>query len=351
MDGESRRYIKFSQRVNAFPSLKTQVLTVEVFQNQRRQHNKWHRKYLQDMPCFSCSDGSLSCSRFPKRLPPPKGYIWTTPWHPCLTQLSPCDENGWTYSTTFDQLFRSDNISGVARPTDCVRRRRWVRVLQEAFIPFEWKGERLGVSLIEPPNLTEQKCIEISTQDPLPMHLVPVGATYAAVVKRAPKEHLFIHAMLSKGDMLVRVNDVEVAHLPFHEIAVALETAFSSASTCMLHFAAAGGKILIHSCSHAAKKRNLRPGFQLVGINGRSVKHLRLVDVESTLRKSPRDSCVLYFQEVGAIEPPFERVHLSLLTVREKTFAPSNCTAPKPIGGTHNWLLRSRMGALFASSG
>ncbi|ETV73723.1 hypothetical protein, variant [Aphanomyces astaci] len=367
MDADARRVVKFAQRLNALPLLKKQVLVVEVFQNQRRRDHKWHRKYLGDIPTFSCRDGSISCDRFPKHLPPPPGYVWSDRWRPCLT--GPCDENGWAYAAAFDHLVHVHDTSTSARDSDCVRRRRWVRTLECSLLAFPWKGERLGVSLVEPPDLARQKCVQVLSMTPLPMYLLPVGATRAAAVKYVSKEDLRAHAVLSKGDLLLRVNDVDVSAMPFHDVVSALEAAFEAGSMCFLRFAAASGHIRIHAVTRAARKCNLAPGFRLVGLNGRSVKHLRLLDVECILRQAPRNACVLHFHQTDndqhRLPPPFVVVHRNVLSVKERALL-----SPRPRGSattvfgwgacsatttttsaSHKWLsLGSRVSALFALS-
>ncbi|RQM30199.1 hypothetical protein B5M09_000293 [Aphanomyces astaci] len=305
-----------------FLSMSLQVLVVEVFQNQRRRDHKWHRKYLGDIPTFSCRDGSISCDRFPKHLPPPPGYVWSD-------------------------------------------RRRSILVRRACF--FQWF--RVGVSLVEPPDLARQKCVQVLSMTPLPMYLLPVGATRAAAVKYVSKEDLRAHAVLSKGDLLLRVNDVDVSAMPFHDVVSALEAAFEAGSMCFLRFAAASGHIRIHAVTRAARKCNLAPGFRLVGLNGRSVKHLRLLDVECILRQAPRNACVLHFHQTDndqhRLPPPFVVVHRNVLSVKERALL-----SPRPRGSattvfgwgacsatttttsaSHKWLsLGSRVSALFALS-
>ncbi|RHY53655.1 hypothetical protein DYB38_000077 [Aphanomyces astaci] len=323
-----------------FLSMSLQVLVVEVFQNQRRHDHKWHRKYLVDIPTFSCRDGSISCDRFPKHLAPPPGYVWSDRWRPCLT--GPCDENGWVYAAAFDHLVHAHDTSASSRDR---------------------------VSLVEPPDLTRQKCVQVHSMTPLPMHLLPVGATHAAAVKYVSKENLRVHAVLSKGDLLLRVNDVDVSAMPFHDVVSALEAAFEAGSMCFLRFAAASGHIRIHTVTRAARKCNLAPGFRLVGLNGRSVKHLRLLDVECILRQAPRNACVLHFHQTDndqhRLPPPFVVVHRNVLSVKERALL-----SPRPRGSattvfgwgacsatttttsaSHKWLsLGSRVSALFALS-
>ncbi|KAF0687172.1 Aste57867_21028 [Aphanomyces stellatus] len=356
MDADGRRFLKFTERVEALPSLKKETYVVEVFQNQRREENKWHQKYLYDVPPFSCGDGGFSCLRFPKNLAAPKGFVWGNRWRPDVAQTPYlCDENGWTYGATFDQLFDGTNTSSVPRETDRVRRRRWVRSLDGAVVQYKWKDERLGMSLVEPPNLDFQKCIHVDTRAALPVQLLPVGATKAAVIKQVAKEDLHAQTLLGKGDILVRVNDVDVALRPFDEIMRCLEEAFAARPSCALQFAAASGRILIKSCTHAAAKGHLHPGFRLVGLNDRSVKHLRLMDVEAILRLAPRNSCVLTFHESSDVPPPFAPVGRALLCVKEPPpDSPQHCAsghdrATVAKGGGRKWSLG--LGALFASTG
>ncbi|RHY93796.1 hypothetical protein DYB35_000611 [Aphanomyces astaci] len=343
-----------------FLSMSLQVLVVEVFQNQRRHDHKWHRKYLVDIPTFSCRDGSISCDRFPKHLPPPPGYVWSDRWRPCLT--GPCDENGWVYAAAFDHLVHAHDTSASARDSDCP-----TIDPRPSCLFFQWF--RVGVSLVEPPDLARQKCVQVLSMTPLPMYLLPVGATRAAAVKYVSKEDLRAHAVLSKGDLLLRVNDVDVSAMPFHDVVSALEAAFEAGSMCLLRFAAASGHIRIHAVTRAARKCNLAPGFRLVGLNGRSVKHLRLLDVECILRQAPRNACVLHFHQTDndqhRLPPPFVVVHRNVLSVKERALL-----SPRPRGSattvfgwgacsatttttsaSHKWLsLGSRVSALFALS-
>ncbi|ETW01880.1 hypothetical protein H310_06442 [Aphanomyces invadans] len=360
MDADARRLTKFTQRLDSLPLLKKQVFVVEVFQNQRRHDHKWHRKYLRAVPTFSCRDGSASCARFPKHLAPPPGYDWVDRWRPCLK--GSCDANGWTYASSFDHLVHDLDTSAAARDTDSVRRRRWVRTLECRVLSFPWKDERLGVSLVEPPDLSRQTCVQVHSRAPLPMYLLPVGATHATAVKYASKDDLRIHAMLSKGDLLLRVNDVDVSTMPFDQVVGVLEDAFEAASMCFLRFAAASGQIRIHACTRAARKCHLAPGFRLVGLNGRSVQHLRLVDVESILRQAPRNACVLRFHEGSSdwrsgLPQPYALVQRNVLCVKERELKPHvsvPCVGPDATASTaapHRWLsLGSRVSALFALS-
>lgn len=99
----------------------------EVFENEHKNHWLGHAKYskealgLFDRPAWTDSLGF--------RRPHPEGLFapsplwrWKSEWTP-LYQLDPCDQDGWSYSSSWKGPWKSEKSFG-----KLVRRRRWSRV-------------------------------------------------------------------------------------------------------------------------------------------------------------------------------------------------------------------------------
>ncbi|OQR99456.1 hypothetical protein THRCLA_21835 [Thraustotheca clavata] len=273
----AERHAKFHRRMEGLAHLRRQEFTVEIYQNQRRRGHTWHRKYLtKDDPLpFTNRDGSSSLARFPKKLKAPLGYQWLEMWKPCMTNTL-SDANGWVYAPSFDLL--EFNASPRVRDIDCVRRRRWIRGLISHLIPFKWKEDRLGVSLAETIDETRKKSIEIVANVKFPLTLVPVGCNQVLTVKRVSKSDLRLYSMISRGDILINVNEQSVNGTALSDIQNQL-----SQPSCYLTFAPTTRQIHIQDCNRNATKAGLHAGCILVGLNERSLRQVRLLDVETLL--------------------------------------------------------------------
>ncbi|OQS01087.1 hypothetical protein ACHHYP_01822 [Achlya hypogyna] len=347
LDGE--RYARFNERMKRLACLKpevtslseashdaVQVHVVEIFENQQRRADSWHRKYLEpDMPPFTTRGGTPSLARFPKQLPSPVGFQWRGHWRPCMD--GPCDPNGWLYAESHAELL-GGNGSARPRDVDVSRRRRWVRVLVSFFVPFKWKQERLGVALVEPMQLDQAHTVAMPDAATGPLHIAPVGGQATPIVAHVDKANLRLCATVSRGDALVCIDGRAVRGLSFAAVQAQLLTCAT------LTVAPTTRRVHILSCHRDAAKAGLAPGYELVGLNERSLRRVRLLDVELLLRTAPKHSCVLYFQAATTLGPPFVEVAAGVVGLVD---TPKPRHGPRAVFGSFGTTLH----ALFARTG